>query len=109
MKRECFLCPLRKQRVNKEIAKLRLECQRLLKNYRRNRNLQHQLISSILLIINSSISFTGRSIWSLKKSKKWWTDIQGRTETLEVGGASMNYSLNFHDYLNKISKSGGVP
>jgi len=24
-------------------------------------------------------------------------------------GAPMNYSLNFHDYLNKISKAGGVP
>jgi hypothetical protein len=37
---------------------------------------------------------------------------QGRTEMLKagggVGGASMNYSLNFHDYLNKISKAGGA-
>ncbi len=43
---------LRKQKLNNEIAQLRLEYQRLLKNCRRNKNLQHQLISSILLIIN---------------------------------------------------------
>jgi hypothetical protein len=33
---------------------------------------------------------------------------QGRTEMLKAGGASMNYSLNFHDYLKKISKAGGA-
>jgi len=38
---------------------------------------------------------------------------QGRTDTLKAAGggvgAPMSYSLNLHDYLNKISKAGGVP
>ena len=64
----------RRERLKNEIANLRSQYQRLLRNYRRNKNRQHLLTFSILLI-NDSISFTRRSIWSFKKSEKWWAHI----------------------------------
>jgi hypothetical protein len=65
----------RKTRLNYEIAKTRLECQRLIQNYRRNSILKNQIILSILLALNDPLSINLRSVWSFKKTDKWWMNI----------------------------------
>ncbi|CAF3631183.1 unnamed protein product [Rotaria sp. Silwood1] len=62
----------KKFRFNYEILKTRLECGRLIRNYRRNSILKAQLT---LLILDHSFFINLRSIWSFKKSGEWWMRI----------------------------------
>ncbi|CAF2610044.1 unnamed protein product [Rotaria sp. Silwood2] len=62
-------------RLKSDIFKTRIECQRVIQNYRRNLNCKNQLILSILLLFHSTPSITNRSIWCFKKSGRWWSEI----------------------------------
>ncbi|CAF1487329.1 unnamed protein product [Rotaria sordida] len=62
-------------RLKSDIIKTRIECQRVIQNYRRNLNRKNQLILSTLLLFHSTPFITNRSIWCFKKSGRWWSEI----------------------------------
>nr|ACD54739.1 PIF/Harbinger-like protein [Adineta vaga] len=90
----------KKLKLNYEIVKTRLECQRLIHNYRRNLTIKHQLI---LLLLDHSFSLNVRSTWVYKKNGQWWSEIVPRMSDHQF---KENFRVERTTYACLIDKIG---